>query len=180
MEINVAIVEDNEGLRESLKILISGTNGIKCVAVFTSAEEVIKNFSTLNADVILMDINLPGMNGIECTKILKEKNALFQIIMLTVYEDSEMIFESLKAGASGYLLKRTTPVTLLEAIQDVVKGGSPMSGQIARMVVESFRNKKLIDDSYKLSKRELEILDCLSKGCRYKEIAEQLFISIDT
>ena len=181
MEIKVAIVEDNDGIRESLSILISGSAGFECIAAFHNSESAIDRIPTLDADVILMDINLPGKSGIECTRILKAKNPKLQIIMQTVYEDSDMIFESLKAGASGYLLKRTPPVKLLEAIEEVYKGGSPMSSQIARMVVESFQAKIKGDNNLPLlTDREEEIIIHLSKGYRYKEIADKLFISIDT
>lgn len=181
MEIKVAIVEDNDGIRESLSILISGSAGFKCIAAFNNSESAIDRIPFLNADVILMDINLPGKSGIECTRVLKEKNSKLLIIMQTVYENSEMIFESLKAGASGYLLKRTPPAKLLEAIEEVYKGGSPMSSQIARMVVESFQSKTKGENNLPLlSDREEEILHHLSRGYRYKEIAEKLFISIDT
>lgn len=181
MEIKVAIVEDNDGIRESLSILISGSPGFQCIAVFKNSEDAIEKIPTLNVDVILMDINLPNMSGIECTRILKEKNPNIQIIMQTVYENSEMIFESLKAGATGYLLKRTTPVKLLEAVEEAYKGGSPMSSQIARMVVESFQIKPKGEKNLPiLTDREGEILLHLSKGYRYKEIADKLIISIDT
>ena len=181
MEIKVAIVEDNDGIRDSLSILISGSPGFQCIAVFKNSEDAIEKIPALNVDVILMDINLPNMSGIECTKILKGKNPNLHIIMQTVYENSEMIFESLKAGATGYLLKRTTPVKLLEAVEEAYKGGSPMSSQIARMVVESFQIKpKGKNNLPLLTDREEELLLHLSKGYRYKEIADKLFISIDT
>jgi DNA-binding NarL/FixJ family response regulator len=181
LEIKIAIVEDNDGIRESLDILISGSPGFICIAVFKNSEEAIQKIPSSEVDVVLMDINLPNMSGIECTKILKEINPKLQIIMQTVYEDSEMIFESLKAGASGYLLKRTPPAKLLEAIEEVYKGGSPMSSQIARMVVESFQVKLKGENNLPLlTGREEEIILHLSKGYRYKEIAEKLFISIDT
>lgn len=181
MEIKVAIVEDNDGIRESLSILINGSTGFTCIASFKSSEDAIAGIQPLNADVILMDINLPGKSGIECTRILKVKNPKLQIIMQTVYEDSEIIFESLKAGASGYLLKRTSPAKLLEAIQEVYQGGSPMSSQIARMVVESFQGKLKGENNLPLlTDREEQILNHLSKGYRYKEISDKLFISIDT
>ncbi len=181
MPIKVSIVEDNEDLRKSLQILINGSEGFKCISAYNSGEEALNELPAVNVDVVLMDINLPNMTGIECTRKLTELNPKIQIIMQTIYEDSEKIFESLKAGASGYLLKRTPPAKLLEAIEDVSKGGSPMTSQIARMVVESFKSKNYPEkDSEPLSKREIEILESLSKGYRYKEIADNLFISIDT
>ena len=181
MPIKVTIVEDNDDLRESLAILINGSEGFSCINTYKSCEAITKEIPNLDVDVILMDINLPRLSGIECTRRLKKIKPDIQIIMLTVYEDTENIFESLKAGASGYLLKRTPPFKLLEAIKDVYNGGSPMSNQIARRVVQSFRqNSFTYDETVNLSKREIEILNCLSQGYRYKEIAEKLFISIDT
>ena len=181
MPIKVAIVEDNDEVRENLSILINTTDGFDCIESFNSCENALKILPSKKTDVVLMDINLIGINGIECTRKLKELMPETQIIMLTVYEDTDSIFESLKAGASGYLLKRTSTDKILEAIDEVYKGGSPMSNQIARRVVQSFQ--KPIHphmEELNLSKREMEILDCLSKGYRYKEIAEILFISIDT
>lgn len=177
--ISIAIVEDNEGIRESMALLINGSDGFVCDHSYRTAEDALKELPKLRIDVILMDINLPKMNGIECTRLLKEQMPATQIIMQTVYENTEMIFESLKAGASGYLLKRTPPLKVLEAIEDVFKGGSPMSSQIARMVVESFHTKPDVPDT-NLTSREEEILSLLSKGFKYKEISEALFISMDT
>ncbi|MBI5726401.1 MAG: response regulator transcription factor [Ignavibacteriales bacterium] len=177
--IKIAIVEDNAGIRESMALLINGSPGFSCLEVYGSAEEAVKELPHKQIDVVLMDINLPHMNGIDCTRIIKEKMPDVQIIMQTVYENTEMIFESLKAGASGYLLKRTPPVKVLEAIEDVFKGGSPMSSQIARMVVESFHQKLEVPEG-NLTTREEEILTLLSKGFKYREIAESLFISMDT
>ena len=181
MSIKVVIVEDNDEVRENLTLLINRANGFECLESFKSCEEALKGIRKNNADVVLMDINLPGLNGIVCTRKLKETMPETQIIMLTVYEDTDNIFESLKAGASGYLLKRTSSNKILEAIEDVYKGGSPMSNQIARRVVQSFQKPiESNKEELNLSNRETEILDCLSKGYRYKEIAEILFISIDT
>lgn len=180
MDIKIAIVEDDDNIRTSLSLLISGTPGLSCTGTFKSSEDALFKINSANVNVVLMDINLPKMNGIECTRILKEKFPEIQIIMQTVYENSEMIFESLKAGASGYLLKRTRPAKILEAIEEVYNGGSPMSGQIARMVVESFQIPTTAGELYNLTKREQEVLDFLSKGYRYQEIADEMFISIDT
>jgi len=181
MSIKVAIVEDNEEVRENLSLLISEASGFECISSFKNCIEAVRSIPKNKPDVVLMDINLPGLNGIECTRRLKELIPELQIIMLTVYEDTDNIFESLKAGASGYLLKRISPNRILEAIDDVYKGGSPMSNQIARRVVQSFQ-KPLPSpkEELNLSKREMEILDCLSRGYRYKEIGETLFISVDT
>jgi DNA-binding NarL/FixJ family response regulator len=178
--ISVVIVEDIKEIREGLKLLIDGSSGFECHYAFSTAEEALKQIPALQPNVVLMDIHLPGMNGIECIKSLKPRcqNTLF--IMSTVYEDDERIFESLKAGATGYLLKKTDPAKILEAIIEVVNGGSPMSGQIARRVISSFQQKDNIDSSDILTNREKEILKALAKGLRYKEIASDMNISIET
>jgi DNA-binding NarL/FixJ family response regulator len=181
MSIKVAIVEDDEGIREGLAAILGGSEGFRCVGAYRTAEEALSALPRLNPDVILMDINLPKMSGIECVQRLKESPSRTQVLMLTVYEDTTSIFDSLAAGASGYLLKRTAPAKLLEAIQEVHRGGSPMSADIARKVVDSFRRmgpSPLEEEN--LTKREQEILSCLAKGFKYQEIADQLFISIET
>jgi DNA-binding NarL/FixJ family response regulator len=179
--IRVCLVEDDDKIRESLIILIEGTDGFRCVGAYESAEEALRDIKRIEVDVVLMDINLPGMSGIECVQQLKSIKPTLQIIMLTVYEDSEKIFTSLEAGASGYLLKRTPPDQLLQGIRDVHSGGSPMSAGIARKVVESFKKEPPpADTTASLTDRETEILDLLSKGKRNKEIADTLFISPST
>jgi len=181
VSIKISIVEDDDRIRKGIEALINGSEGYKCISTFSSAEEALRDIPKQIPDVILMDINLPQMSGIECVKLIKKDYPEIQIIMLTVYEVSDQIFESLKAGASGYLLKRTSPVELLQAIKDVSSGGSPMSSQIARKVVQYFQKEnKKVDISKKLTPREDEILNLLSRGFRYKEIAEKLFISNDT
>ncbi len=182
MPINVAIVEDKNEIREGLTFLINSSEGYRCVGSFGNAEDGLAQIPQLKADVVLMDINLPKMNGIECVRKLKTKKSSIQFIMLTVYEDSERIFESLKAGASGYLLKRTPPAKILEWIGDAHRGGSPMSSEIARKVVQSFQKNTHAspDETAQLSARENEILTHLAKGFTYKEIGDQLFISSET
>lgn len=181
MDITIALVEDDRKVREGIKALIGGTPGFNCIAAYSNAEEALKKLLDQPPDVVLMDINLPGMSGIECVKILKERQPDLQIIMLTVYEDDEQIFQSLAAGATGYILKKIPPVKLLEAIEEVYRGGSPMSSQIARRVVEVFQHKDVsAQNTGELSQRENEILSYLAKGYRYKEIADLLCISIDT
>jgi DNA-binding NarL/FixJ family response regulator len=180
-KIKVSIVEDNPGIRNSLMELISGTVGFQCISTYSSSEEAYEDIQNKNPDVVLMDINLPGESGIECVKKIKPLMPNTNIIMLTMYDDSEKVFEALTAGATGYLLKRTPPQKLLEAIKEVLEGGSPMSMQIARMVVKSFNHIKIqnrLTDS--LTDRENEILEYLSRGMRYQEIADNLFISVDT
>ncbi|HEU0064433.1 MAG TPA: response regulator transcription factor [Flavisolibacter sp.] len=176
----VSIIEDIKEIREGLQLLIDGSSGYSSRQTYSSAEEAIKQIPFSDADVVLVDINLPGINGIECVRILKVKCPHIQFIMSTVYDDDDNIFESLKAGATGYLLKKTEPVKILEAISEVYKGGSPMSTQIARKVISSFQHHKSIDETGILTTREKLILKELSKGLRYKEIASDLNISTET
>ncbi len=179
--IRVALVEDKKEIREGLTILISRSPGFECVASFADGETALQKIPSLKIDVVLMDINLPNMNGIECIKKLKPLLVSTQIIILTMYEDDEHVFEALKAGAAGYLLKRTSSSKILEAVKEVHQGGSPMSMQIARMIVQSFMEKPVQSNlEQKLTEREFEILGHLSKGLRYKEIAANLFISVET
>jgi DNA-binding NarL/FixJ family response regulator len=181
MAITVSIVEDNDQLRGTLARVISRAEGFQCLSQFANAEAALEALPRERPNVVLMDINLPGMNGVECVRRLKQAAPDIQVVMLTVYEDTENIFNALAAGASGYLLKRTQSAELLEAIRDVNKGGSPMTTHIARKVVQSFQ--KTGDSSVpagNLSQREQEVLDCLSQGFLYKEIAEKLGISYET
>lgn len=178
--IAVAIVEDIKEIREGLRILINLSDGFNCEHVYSTAEEALNLLPQNRPDVVLMDINLPGINGIECIKQLKLMCPDTQFIMSTVYEDDENIYESLKAGATGYLLKKTVPSRILEAIAEVNDGGSPMSAQIARRVIASFQKGDGIEESEVLTAREKEILKNLSEGLRYKEIAAKLKISIET
>jgi len=178
--IAVAIVEDIKEIREGLRILINLSDGFNCEHVYSTAEEALDLLPQSKPDVVLMDINLPGISGIECVKQLKPLCPDTQFIMSTVYEDDENIYESLKAGATGYLLKKTVPARILEAIAEVHDGGSPMSAQIARRVIASFQKGDGIEESEVLTAREKEILKNLSEGLRYKEIAAKLKISIET
>ena len=181
MPIDVSIVEDSAGIRESLATLINGASKFKCISSYANAEEALKDIPLKKPDVVLMDINLPRMSGIECVQKLKAILPQLQILMLTVYEDQDQAIKSLLAGANGYLLKRTKPAKLLEAIEEVHRGDSPMSGKIARLVVQYFNNKgAATPKTEELSKREQEILNLLAKGYRYKEISDTLGISFDT
>lgn len=180
MPIKVAIVEDDARVREGLGFLLNGSAGFVCCGAFSNAESALKGLPHQWPDVVLMDINLPRMSGIECVAKLKAANPALQILMLTSSEDEEMIFNSLKNGASGYLIKQTPPSEILEAIDDVHQGGSPMSRSIARKVVRHFQHEKSRSEADGLSRRELEILTCLTKGLQYKEIADALGISIGT
>jgi len=179
--IKVAIIEDDDWIRENLASQIRETSGFACVGSYANGEDALTQITKLVPDVVLMDINLPKMNGIECVKKLKILAPSVQILMLTVYEDSDKIFDSLLAGASGYLLKRTPQAEIIDSIADVYRGNSPMTGHIARKVVQYFNqrgsNSKEIE---KLSKREHEVLEHLAQGIAYKEIADVLSLSIDT
>jgi len=178
--IHVVIIEDIKEIREGLQMLIDSSDGFTCRKTFANAEQAIEELPSLYPDVALMDIHLPGINGIEAVRRLKNLSPDTQFIMSTIYEDDENIFESLKAGASGYLLKKTAPSKILDAISEVHHGGSPMSSQIARRVIASFQHKNSIDETNFLTPREKEILKELSKGLRYKEIADEMKISIET
>ena len=180
--INVVIIEDNNTIREGLGALINGTEGYKCVGMYSSSEKFLEQLSFVKMDVVLMDIGLPGMNGIEALKKAKEINPDLNILMLTIYEENEVVFQALCAGACGYLVKKTPPSRLLEAIKDVYEGGSPMSSQIARQVINEFQKEKnfAVDNEFSLSNREKEVLYQLSNGQSYQEIGDKLFISVDT
>ena len=181
--INVAIVEDNNTIREGLSSLINGTEGYSCVGSFGDCESLLHSFETLNVNVILMDIGLPGINGIEVVKKIKQIDPDINILMLTIYEESDVVFEALCAGACGYLVKKTPPTKLLEAIKDIDEGGSPMSSNIARQVITAFRQSKNNNgesSQFDLTQREKEVLHRLSDGYNYQEIADVLFISVDT
>ncbi len=181
MDIKVSIVEDNDKIRNGLAMLINGSEGFRCISAFLNAEDALKKIPSEQPDVVLMDINLPGMSGIECVEKLKEILPELQIMMLTVYEENDQVFNSLMAGASGYILKRTPPAELLESIKELYEGGSPMSDQIARKVVEAFRKLgKSSKETENLSEREIEILSFLAKGYQDKEIAEKFFLSVQT
>jgi DNA-binding NarL/FixJ family response regulator len=179
--LRIAVVEDDKTVREGLQMLLNGSPGFTCVAAYGNGEDAVAGLPEVKPDVVLMDINLPGINGVECIVRLKEMGLGMHFIMLTVFEDADAIFQSLSAGATGYLLKQTPPARLLEAIQDVYRGGSPMSGEIARKVVQSFQHPLSTSASSNgLTKREEEILSYLVKGFFYKEIASSLFISTET
>jgi DNA-binding NarL/FixJ family response regulator len=181
MLIKVAIVEDNAGIRENWAKMINAAPGFRCAGTFASAEEGLKQIPMIQPEVVLMDINLPGMSGIECTARLKEQLPRLQILVVTVHADNDRVFAALQAGASGYLLKRTGPAELLEAIQDVAHGGVPMTGEIARKVIGAFRRAAIppIEDA-RLTRREEEILVLLTQGYSNKEIAARLAVSFDT
>jgi DNA-binding NarL/FixJ family response regulator len=181
MRIRVSIVEDNRGTRESLTELLSRSPALEFVNACATGEDAVKEIPAAAPDVVLMDINLPKMNGIECVALLKQQLPKTQVLMLTTYEEGDLIFDSLRKGASGYLLKNMPPAELIQAIEQVHAGGAPMSMQIARKVVTHFQQIKMPQSEVeKLTKREQEILALLAKGYLYKEIADQLGISLST
>ena len=181
MSISLAIVEDLDEVRDGLKNFISLSNDFKVLDTFKTAEEALYDIPKLKPDIVIMDISLPGMSGIECIRQLKDKTPKTQFMMFTVYENDEKVFEALKAGASSYLLKNTGLVQLVESIKELHSGGSPMSANIARKLVNLFKEQqKEISDIETLSPRENEILQQLAKGLLYKEIAEKLGISTNT
>jgi DNA-binding NarL/FixJ family response regulator len=181
MSITVSIVEDNEQLRTTLARVINRAEGFRCLGTYGSAEAALEGLPGNRPNVVLMDINLPGMNGVECVRQLKQLLPAVQVLMLTVYEDTDNIFNALAAGATGYLLKRTKSAELLDAIRDVNAGGSPMTTHIARKVIQSFQKAgPSTQPAENLSEREQQVLECLSQGFLYKEIAEKLGISYET
>lgn len=179
--IHVAIVEDDQDIRESIVEFLSTTDDIFCTGSYSCAEDLIREFRLLEVEVVLMDITLPGISGIQCVELLKPQRPDVQFLMCTSHGDARKTFDSLCAGATGYLLKNASPQQLFDAIRDIFRGGSPMSAQIARLVVNSFpdklKNQQLFDT---FTTREQEILTALSKGFSYKEIADNLLISIET
>jgi DNA-binding NarL/FixJ family response regulator len=180
--IKVVVVEDNDSIREGLKILINGTEGYNCAASYSDCESMLRNIKKLSPDVLLMDIGLPGMNGIDGIKKVKLIIPELAILILTIYEENDLIFDALCAGACGYLVKKTPPSKLLEAIREAHEGGAPMSSHIARKVIDFFQKKPASSQksNYDLTPREKEILSGLVEGHNFKAIADSLFISIET
>jgi DNA-binding NarL/FixJ family response regulator len=180
MSIAITIVEDQRDMRESLAEWLGNAPGLRCVGAHASAEEALKRIPDEHPDVVLMDINLSGMNGIECVSRLKQRLPQTQVLMLTTYDDGDLIFDSLRAGANGYLLKNMPRQELVQALQQVQAGGAPMSLQIARKVINYFHADKPSQELEQLTGRETEILKLLAKGYLYKEIAERLGVSLST
>ncbi len=181
--IKVAIIEDNNTIREGLAALINGTPDYSCVGAFGECETFLAKLPTLTADVVLMDIGLPGISGIEGIAKAKKIKPELNILMLTVYEDGQSVFKALCAGACGYLVKKTPPARLLEAIRDAFEGGAPMSSLIARQVINVFQQtqgKQKEEQDAQLSAREREVLILLAEGNNYQEIADRIFVSVDT
>lgn len=181
MSISLVIVEDLDEVRQGLSQFLSLNPEFKVLDTFKTAEEALVDLPKINPDIVIMDINLPGINGIECIRQIKKKVSRTQFMMFTVYENDEKVFEALKAGASGYLLKNTGLLQITESLKELYKGGSPMSSNIARKLVTIFREQQADTEPVEaLSKRENEILQLLAKGLLYKEIADQLTISTGT
>lgn len=183
LPIRVSIVEDNRDIRQALEQILELSPGFEMAGSFSSGEDALAGIPALSPQVVLMDIHLGGVDGIECVRVLKRRFPEILFMMCTVYEDDAKIFEALRAGASGYVLKKTTPDKLLDAIKELQEGGSPMSSQIARKVVATFQGAGSFEDTDRLdslSKREMEILEMLAKGMIYKEISQALFISPET
>lgn len=178
---SIAITEDDEKVRHYLAEQIQLQIDVEELRLFADAETALKELALHPVEIALFDVNLPGMSGIDCMQRLKILHPRMQMMVLTVYDNTDTIFQALKAGATSYLLKSTPPEKVVKAIEEVFNGGSPISSQIARKVIEAFTVKEKTNEYFQeLSKREQEILEQLSKGYRYKEIADQLFLSIET
>ena len=182
MKIRVAIFEDNRSLLDSLTAMIGGTAGFECVGSYPNCNNILKNISHVNPHVVLMDIEMPGINGIEAVSMIKAEYPEIKILMETIFDDDEKIFNSICAGAEGYILKHTSPAEILEAIEEIHKGGSPMTPSIANRVLKMVKNRPETGnkESFDLTDREKEILTCLVKGMSYKMVADTCFISIET
>jgi DNA-binding NarL/FixJ family response regulator len=181
MPIKISLVEDMAGVRERLATLLNEVPGMRCVGAHATGEEAVQKIPSEQPDVALVDVHLPGMSGIECVAKLKGQLPKLQILMLTRFEQSDLIFNSIRAGASGYLLKSTPPAELIQAVEQVHGGGAPMSMQIARKVVDHFRQiQQPASDVETLTEREQEILELLAKGYYYKEIGDTLNITYNT
>jgi len=180
-KLSIALVEDDDEIRDVYSFLINKTENMNCVG-FEDAETFITEFKKAPHDIVIMYVNLPGISGIECTEQVKKHSAETQVMMFTVYENNENIFKALEAGASGYLVKHSSPASIIESINLLAEGGAPMSGPIARKVLDFFNktNKKTESNEFGLSEREAEILNLLAQGFRYQDIADQLFISFGT
>lgn len=178
--IRIVIVEDDKELLKGISNILALRDEIEVLETFSNAEDFLKEAGKIKPDITVMDIGLPRLSGIECMKKIKPQFPKMQFIMWTTFEDDEKIFDALKAGACGYILKTSTTQELIQAITELSKGGSPVSSSIARKVIASFHDTKIKQVEYNLTKRESEILDLLAKGYRFKEIAKQLFVSIET
>lgn len=184
MSITVSVIDDNSTFRKSISQLVNSTDMLECIGVYGSVEDALKGLRCNMPQVVLMDIELPEMNGVEGTRLIKQLHPQLDVIMLTVFADADKIFKSIQAGASGYLLKKSEPSRIIEAIIDIRNGGSPMSSSVARVVMNALRdsqgNPPTSDQHGPLTDREFEILKLILEGLRYQQIAGHLFISVDT
>ena len=180
MPITVSIVEDHRKTREALAMRVNRAPSLRCVSTYANGEEALRGIPAEKPDVVLVDINLPGMSGIKCVAKLRERLPQLPVLMITTYEEAELIFNSLRAGAKGYLLKNAPSAELVQAIEQIHAGGAPMSMQVARKVVDHFHHRQPASEMEKLTRREQEILALLAKGFLYKEIADQLGITLST
>lgn len=181
--INVLIYEDNPQLREGLYMLLSGSNDFTVVGAFDTPANIVSHDKELNPDIILMDIDMPDVNGIEGLSLIRESNEKVKVLMLTVFDDNRNVFEALKGGANGYILKKTPPSKLIEYLHDANSGGAPMSSSVASQVLSmfaAFHSPQPDEEDYKLSERETEVLQLLVNGYSYKMISSEMFIAIDT
>jgi DNA-binding NarL/FixJ family response regulator len=178
--ITVCIVEDLEDIRNGIAAIINMTDGFNVLQTFANAEDALRQLAFLQPDIVVMDINLPGMSGVECIRRLHEKNRSIQFMMFTIYENSDTVFEALKAGATGYILKNSSPAKIIESLQELHNGGSPMNPEIAKKLVIRFQKQTFSENEYNLTPKEQKILDLMSKGYLYKEIAGELNNTVNT
>ena len=178
--IKVCIVEDLEEIRNGLAAIINMTEGFKVIRTFGTAEEMLAHLETSDPDIVIMDIQLPGMNGIECIKQVREKKPSIQFMMFTIYENSDHVFQALEAGATGYLLKNSPPSKIIESLSELHNGGSPMNAEIAKKLVTRFQKPVLPQNEYHLTPKEQQVLELMSKGYLYKEIADELNNTVNT
>lgn len=178
--IRICIVEDMEEVRHGLAAIINMTEGFRVMKTFSNAEEAVPELISSNADIVIMDIHLPGINGIECMRRIREKNPSVQFMMFTIYENSDTVFEALEAGATGYLLKNSSPARIVESLMELYKGGSPMNAEIAKKLVTRFQTKESPINQYNLTPKEQKVLELMSKGYLYKEIADELNNTVNT
>jgi DNA-binding NarL/FixJ family response regulator len=178
--ITVCIVEDLDEVRNGLAAIINMTEGFKVLQSFSTAESALEKFFTLKPDIVIMDIHLPGMTGIECIKQAREKSSTMQFMMFTIYENSDVVFQALEAGATGYLLKNSSASKIIESLRELHQGGSPMNAEIAKKLVVRFQKTPFAQNEYHLTPKEQQVLELMAKGYLYKEIADELNNTVNT
>ena len=178
--IQICIVEDIEEVRKGLAAIINMTEGFQVLEVFGNAEAMLADGVDLNPDIVIMDINLPGIDGIECIKLVRERNPAIQFMMFTIYENSDTVFKALEAGATGYLLKNSSPTKIIESLRELYLGGSPMNAEIAKKLVLRFQKTGNAVNEYHLTPKEQQVLELMAKGYLYKEIADELNNTVNT